>query len=315
MTSRWWDRRAWAAPVALVVAAVVVALAPHLGVGSSRATLTNSASATGNVATAGTCTPSSRSWASSSDGGLLDTTVVPTAARRSWNRFDGASGISTDEWMTSRTWTATSSRNTPTYDVDGALYCDSDTGISLTTTSSYATTSSVGQSTFGMNSTSTDLVLMLWFQTTTSRASTLASVSDGSSIDRVLWIDANGYLRFSGRSGSTGSSWTTTESGQVVDDGAWHFVVAVMTPYNATHGGVTLYLDGASLLTDTSHAAPFRSFGSNVRWSVGDTRTSSGGPSGAPTVGAVGSYDEFVLASTSTLTAEQIATLYQAADQ
>lgn len=315
MTSRRRDRRAWTATVALVVAAVVVALAPHLSVGSSRATLTTSASATGNVATAGTCTTSSRSWASNSNGGLLDTNVVSTAARRSWNRFGGASALSADAWMTSRTWTATTSGNAPSYGASGALYCDSDPGVGLTTASSYVTTSSVGQSTFGMNSTTTNLVLMLWFKTSTTSDSSLASVSDGSSIDRVLWIDSTGHLRFSGRSGNTGSSWTTAATGRVVNDGGWHFVVAVMTPYNATNGGVALYLDGASLLTDTSHATPFRSFGSNVRWSVGDTRITTGGPAGAPTTGTVGSYDEFVLASTSSLTAGQIMTLYLAADQ
>ncbi len=315
MRARTRDLRRWAAPVALLVAAVLVLLVPRLTVGSSRATLSTSASATGNVATAGTCTASSRSWASNSNGGVLDTNVLATGTRRSWNRFGGASSISTDAWMSSSTWTATTSAgNVPTYGAAGALYCDSDKGITLPSSAAYAATASVAQTTFGMNSTSTNLVLMMWFKTTTSSASALASVSNGTNIDRVLWLDASGYLRFSGRSGNTGSSWTTTATGSALDDGTWHFVVAVMTPYNASSGGVTLYVDGESLVS-ASRATPFRSFTSNVRWSVGDTVTTSGGPSGAPVAGAVGSYDEFVLVSTNSLTAAQIRTLYQAADQ
>lgn len=315
MRARMHDLRMWAAPVALLAAAVLVALVPHLSVGSSRATLTTSTSATGNVATAGTCTAGTKSWASSSNGGLLDTTVLPTTTRKSWNRFGGTSSISTDAWMTSSTWTATTSTNAPTYGAHGALYCDSDKGITFTTASSYAATPSVAQSTFGMNSSTTSLALMLWFKTSTASASSLASVSDGSSIDRVLWVDSSGNLRFSGRSGNTSSSWTTTATGAAVNDGAWHFVVAVMTPYSSSTGGVTLYLDGTRLLSVTNRTSPFRNYTNNVRWSVGDLLTGSTRPTGVPTSGAIGSYDEFVLASTNALTAAQIASLYEAADQ
>jgi hypothetical protein len=306
----------WAAPIVLLVAAVVVAVVPHLTVGSSRATLTTSTSATGNVATAAACTAGSASWGSNSNGGILDTNVLGTAARKSWNRFGGASAISADTWMTASTWTATTTTgNIPTYGAAGALYCDADKAITLPSAAAYTATASVTQSTFAMNSTTTNLALMLWFKTSTASASSLASVSDGTNLDRVLWVDASGYLRFSGRSGNAGTSWTTAATGAKVNDGTWHYVAAIMTPFNASAGGVTLYLDGASLLSETNHTSPFRSFTANVRWTVGDTLVASNGPTGAPVAGAVGSFDEFVLASTNALSAAQILTLYRSADQ
>lgn len=315
MTARMGAARAWAAPVSLLVAALIVVLVPHLAVGSSRATLTTSSSATGNVATAGTCSAGAKSWASSSNGGLLDTAVLATTTRKAWNRFGGASSISADTWMSSTTWTATTtSGSIPTYGDPGALYCDADKALTLPSSAAHAATASAGQPTFGMNSTTTNVVLMLWFKTSTSSAASLASVSDGTNNDRELWVDANGSLRFSGRSGNTASSWSTTATGGRVNDGTWHWAVAVMTPYNASSGGVTLYLDGSLLLSETNRANPFRNYGSNVRWSVGDTLASSGGPSGAPVVGAPGSYDEFALVATNGLTAAQISTLYQSAD-
>ena len=307
MTPRRRAQITWAAPIALLLAAALVAVLPRLSFGTSAALLTTSANATGNVATAGTCSTGSKSWNSSSNGGLLDTAVLASSTHSVWNRFDAGSGISNDSWMSTNTWTNSSM----TAGASGALYCDSDTGISSTANTNYAASASVPQATLGLTSTSTN-VLMLWFKTT-STASTLASLSDGTSADRQLWVDATGYLRFSARSGASNSSWTSTASGSLVNDGAWHFAVVSMTGYGSASGGATLYLDGASLTSVTGKASPFRNFTSNVRWYVGDDPATTY-PSSTTTAGAIGSFDEFVVVTTSTLTSAQIVTLYQSAD-
>ena len=308
MTPRRRAQITWAAPIALLLAAALVAVLPRLSFGTSAALLTTSANATGNVATAGTCSTGSKSWNSSSNGGLLDTAVLASSTHSVWNRFDAGSGISNDSWMSTNTWTNSSM----TAGASGALYCDSDTGISSTANTNYAASASVTQATLGLTSTSTN-VLMLWFKTTSTSA-TLASLSDGTSADRQLWVDASGYLRFSARSGNSATSWTSTATGALVNDGAWHFAVVSMTGYGSASGGATLYLDGASLTSVTGKASPFRNFTSNVRWYIADDPATTY-PSSTTSAGAIGSFDEFVVVSTSTLTAAQIATLYKSADQ
>ena len=174
--------------------------------------------------------------------------MLASSTHSVWNRFDAGSGISNDSWMSTNTWTNSSM----TAGASGALYCDSDTGISSTANTNYAASASVTQATLGLTSTSTN-VLMLWFKTTSTSA-TLASLSDGTSADRQLWVDASGYLRFSARSGNSATSWTSTATGALVNDGAWHFAVVSMTGYGSASGGATLYLDGASLTSVTGKA-------------------------------------------------------------
>jgi hypothetical protein len=141
----------------------------------------------------------------------------------------------------------------------------------------------------------------------------LGNTGGGSSSDRVVWMDASGYVHFSARSAGTSTSWSIT-GGARVNDGAWHLVAVAMGGY--TNGGAKLYVDSATAATQTATGTTyaFRNFSStSVTWTIGD-QNGVNAPTGAPTVGLVGTYDEFVVIDTTNLTGAQLATIYANAD-
>ena len=213
--------------------------------------------------------------------------------------------------MTSSTW-ATSG---VTLNQPGALYCDSNTALSVSGASGHADTASATQATFGISSSASTSILF-WVKSTSTSAGILAALGNtggSSNNDRVVWMDASGYVHFSARSGGSSTSWSIT-GGATVNDGAWHLVAVAMGGY--TSGGATLYVDGEAAATQaaTGTTYAFRNFSStSVRWTIGD-QNGVNAPTGTPTVALVGTYDEFAVIDTTNLTSIQLATIYADAD-
>ena len=296
--------RARTRPALLLLLLALVVVAPRLVVGSSSAMFTDSVSATSNVVTAGTCTTTTyTSW-------ITSTSNIPSNDRDVYNRFSG-NNLANDSWLASSSW---SSSNVTT-NQSGALYCDSNTALSISGASGHADTAATTQGSLGLQS-SASATLAFWVKTTSASSGTLAAVGStgGSSYsDRVVWMDSSGILHFSARSGGSSTSWSITGGG-AINDGAWHLVGVAMGGY--TNGGATLYVDGTSVATRAASGTTyaFRNFGSTtISWSVGD-QSAQTAPSSVPTSACVGTYDEFVVFDTTTLTSAQWATLYADAD-
>lgn len=291
-------------PVVLLALAAAVLL-PRLVVGTSAAAFTDSASASSNTVTAATCTSTAwNSW-------ITSTSNIPSGSRDVYNRLSGSS-LSSDTWMSSSSW---SSSNVTTNQA-GALYCDSNTALSVSGASGHADTTAATQGTLGLSS-SASTTLMVWVKTSSSSAGTIAAVgsSGGSSYgDRFVWMDSSGNVNFSARPTSQSSSSWSISGGSAINDGSWHLIVVAMGGY--TNGGATLYVDGASVATRSTSSTTyaFRNFGStNVSWSIGD-QSGNTVPSGVPSSALVATYDEFVVFDTTDLTSAQIASAYAAAD-
>lgn len=291
-------------PVVLLALAAA-ALLPRLVVGTSAAAFTDSASATSNTVTAATCTSTAwNSW-------ITSTSNIPSGSRDVYNRLSG-NNLSSDSWLSSSSW---SSSNVTTNQA-GALYCDSNTALSVSGTSGHADTASASQGTLGLSS-SASTTLMVWVKTTSTSAGTIAAVGDsggGSNGDRFVWMTSSGIVSFSARPGYQSSTSWSISGGSAINDGSWHLITVVMGGY--TNGGATLYVDGASVATRSTSGTTyaFRNFGStNITWSIGD-KSSSTVPSGVPSNGLVATYDEFVVFDTTVLTSSQLSAAYAAAD-
>lgn len=289
----------------VLVALAAAVLGPRLVVGTSAAAFTDSASATANTATAATCTSTAwNSW-------ITSTSNIPSGDRDVYNRLSG-SNLSSDSWMSSSNW---SSSNVST-NQSGALYCDSNTALSVSGSSGHADTSATTQGNLGLSSTAST-TLLLWVKTSSSSAGTIAAVGNsggGSYGDRYVWMDSSGIVNFSARPGSQSSTSWTISGGSTINDGSWHLITVVMGGY--TNGGATLYVDGASVATRSTSGTTyaFRNFGStSISWSVGD-QSGNTVPSGVPTSALVATYDEFVVFDTTTLTSAQLTALYASAD-
>lgn len=304
--------RRWRPAAALAVAAGVLALAPVVVPSLSAALLSDTQTATSNTVGAGTCT--STAWADA----VNTTGTISSSNRDYWQRLDSTYdsrkktyALAGDTWGSSSTaWTGSGI----VYQADGALYCDADTAVTLDTASDIVTSQSATQSTWGTSTTGRTTV-MLWVQTTSTTAGRILTMADGtgnqSTADRVFYMDASGYLRFAGRSGST--SWSTTAGGAKINDGLWHLVAAQMN--GRTTGGVTLYVDGTSVATVSGSSYPYRDFGStNVTWTIGSQGATTA-PTAAPSGALLASVDEFVTFDSTTLTAAQWTALYDAAGQ
>jgi hypothetical protein len=290
-------------PVVLLALAAAVLL-PRLAVGTSAAAFTDSASAASNTVTAATC--SSTAW----NTWLTSTSNIPSSSRDVYNRLSG-SNLSSDSWLSSSSWSSSS----VTTNQSGALYCDSNTALSISGASGHADTAAATQGTLGLSS-SASTTLMVWVKTSSSSAGTIAALGNsggGSYGDRFVWMDSSGIVNFSARSGNSSSSWSIS-GGSAVNDGSWHLIVVAMGGY--TNGGATLYVDGASVATRSTSGTTyaFRNFSStSISWTVGD-QSGSTQPSGVPTSALAATYDEFVVIDTTNLTSTQIAALYASAD-
>jgi len=317
--SRVAPGRRYLPAMTFAVLALLCALLPIGRTITSLASLSASASATANTASATTCT--STAWNTL----VTNTANIPSNSQDAFQRLSG--DLTSDVWMSSSAWTNSSML----LNQAGALYCDSNLGVSTPAVSGSAAhvdSASVSQSTFFTSGTTANATVMFWFQTTTASAGRLASIGNGAASDRVIWVDASGYLRFSAWASNTSSTWSTAAAGKPVNDGSWHLVVAIMGTTSPTGGGVSLYLDGVSIATQAAGSSyNFRTgygssgFGTNpayVSWTLG-SQTATAFPTGVPKAGAApASYDEFVQFDTTNLSGTLLGTgtgsLYRSAD-
>jgi len=303
--------RRWRSTAILIAAAVTLAMTPLVIPSVSAALFSDSQTADSNTVTAGTC--ATTAWADAVNA----TATIPTANREYWQRLNATydSGTKTytfagDNWGSSTVaWTGSG----VVYRDPGALYCDADTAVTLDTSTDGVASPAFSQTVWGLSA-SASTTVMLWVRTTSTTAGrllTLASgTTSGSNADRVLYMDGSGHLRFAGRSGISGTSWSTTAGGAVINDGVWHLVAAQMN--GRTAGGVTLFVDGTSVASVTGSSYGYRDFGStNVTWTIG-SQSAGSDPTSAPTGAVLGSMDEFVSFSTTALSAAQRTSLYAA---
>lgn len=284
-------RHLWASPAARAVAvlallaAILAVVVPGLRPQQSEARFTSTTSLTGAVVTAAACA-SSTTWTS-----LLGSTA--TGSREAWNRLASA-GSTSDAWN-GTTWSVTSVTAT----TDSALYCDGNQASLLNNAGDSTRSSSRSYATWGVTADST---LALWFKGTSTSAGRLVSLTEGTSgsttyTERALWMNADGTLSFGARTG-TATSWTTSTP-QAWNDGSWH-LVAVTMPSSATAGGATVYVDGVARTSVAGAGYPYTRARSasttNAAWSIGDNNAGRA-PTGCPTTGWLGSYDEFVQVS------------------
>jgi hypothetical protein len=309
--------RRWLPAAALATAALVLALAPQVTSTPSTAAFTDLDTLTGNTVTAGACS-SSTTW--SSRVASLDT----SGDSRAWQRMALRSGSSSTldyDAYTGDSWSDTSV-DTSQFDQDGALYCDADAAVALTSTNDYLTSVSQRYSTWGASTTST---LLLWVKGTGAASGLLVSLAEGYSgsstyVDRTLWVTAQGTLSFGGRWGTSSSNeFVTTTSGPVVNDGRWHLVAVTMPNTSNDNADPTIYVDGEAAPATTSGTVRYRarsSSSTNAAWYIGDNNASRD-PTGAPTAAWVGTYDEFVYVNgtpSATLLGSASTSLYAAAD-
>jgi hypothetical protein len=308
-------RRPPLAAFILCGAAALTIAVPSATIVASTASFSDTQTATDNVATAGTCSPSSNSWNTL----VTSTSVIPSSSRDVYNRLSGASTLVDVGGWSGGTWSTTSM----SLSQSGALYCDGDTAISANSTTDRANTATQAQSTYFTSGTTSRSTVMFWVNTTSTVAGRLASVGNSTSSDRVIWLDSTGVVHFSARSNGTSTSWSIT-GGSPINDGRWHLIVVSMGTVASSGGGATLYVDGSSVATQAAGSAyAFRTgsrFGtsSSVAWTLG-SQTAATTPTGAPTAGAAPtSYDEFVQFDTTNLSATLLGTgagsLFRSAD-
>jgi len=128
--------------------------------------------------------------------------------------------------------------------VGGSCAANSSPSLSLDGTSGQVTTSAMlgGQQAFTIET---------WFRTTTTRGGTLAGFATAqtgtsTTADRALYMTNSGTLSLGLR--PTTSTVKSSTTSRAYNDGAWHHVVATFS----STAGVVLYVDGATVLTDTS---------------------------------------------------------------
>lgn len=93
-----------------------------------------------------------------------------------------------------------------------------------------------------------------WFKTSSTNVSILGMsntsyAATSTSFDRALWIDSAGDLRF-GIHPSSGYVELTSPS--AYNNGNWHFFVVTATATSATVGSISLYVDGASVASNSA---------------------------------------------------------------
>jgi hypothetical protein len=142
----------------------------------------------------------------------------------------------------------------------------------------------------------------VWFKTTVKGGKLIgfgnSQSGSSSAYDRHTYISTTGQLAF----GTYNGGYQTLTSSANVADGAWHHVVATMSPST----GMTLYLDGARVAGNTAFTAPESNTG---YWRIGYDNTS-----GWPNAGSnyfVGSM-RFAAVYKTALTATQVTNHYNA---
>jgi trimeric autotransporter adhesin len=141
----------------------------------------------------------------------------------------------------------------------------------------------------------------VWFKTTSTSGGKLigfGSSRSGSSTthDRNLYMLGNGKLVFGTKTGTTINLATSSSA---YNDGQWHYAAATQGP-----GGMTLYVDGAGVATNSSTTAT----NFNGYWRVGGDSLSGWGANNSFFKGTL---DEAAVYPT-VLTAAQVATHYHA---
>jgi hypothetical protein len=142
----------------------------------------------------------------------------------------------------------------------------------------------------------------VWFKTTVKGGKLIgfgnSQSGSSSAYDRHTYVSTTGQLAF----GTYNGGYQTITSSANVADGAWHHVVATMSPST----GMTLYLDGARVAGNTGFTAPESNSG---YWRIGYDNTS-----GWPNAGSnyfVGSM-RFAAVYKTALTATQVKNHYDA---
>ncbi|WP_440695766.1 LamG domain-containing protein [Clavibacter nebraskensis] len=142
----------------------------------------------------------------------------------------------------------------------------------------------------------------VWFKTTVKGGKLIgfgnSQSGSSSAYDRHTYVSTTGQLAF----GTYNGGYQTITSSANVADGAWHHVVATMSPST----GMTLYLDGARVAGNTAFTAPESNSG---YWRIGYDNTS-----GWPNAGSnyfVGSM-RFAAVYKTALTATQVKNHYDA---
>ncbi|WP_259338497.1 LamG domain-containing protein [Clavibacter phaseoli] len=142
----------------------------------------------------------------------------------------------------------------------------------------------------------------VWFKTTVKGGKLIgfgnSQSGSSSAYDRHTYISTTGQLAF----GTYNGGYQTITSSANVADGAWHHVVATMSPST----GMTLYLDGARVAGNTAFTAPESNTG---YWRIGYDNTS--GWTNAGSNYFVGSM-RFAAVYKTALTATQVTNHYNA---
>jgi signal peptidase I len=182
--------------------------------------------------------PSSSFGASSAYDCLRDSYNDQTSYGFSYNETSGTT--TADGSAQGRVGTLTSGASF----VAGSCATNSSPSLSLDGASGQVTTNTMlgGQPAFTIET---------WFRTTTTRGGTLAGFATAqtgtsTTADRALYMTNSGTLALGVR--PTTSSVKSSTTNRAYNDGAWHHVVATFS----STAGVVLYVDGATVLTDTS---------------------------------------------------------------
>ncbi len=183
-----------------------------------------------------------------------------------------------------------------TSDTTSSRACSRDTGGAYVLDGSDSVTNALqaqGPATFSTE---------VWFKTTVKGGKLIgfgnSQAGSSSAYDRHTYVSTTGQLSF----GTYNGGYQTITSSANVADGAWHHVVATMSPST----GMTLYLDGARVAQNTGFTAPESNSG---YWRIGYDNTS-----GWPNAGSayfVGSM-RFAAVYKTALTATQVQHHYNA---
>ncbi len=123
----------------------------------------------------------------------------------------------------------------------------------------------------------------IWFKTTSKAGGVLASYGDASTgdatssqtlvkADRMIYMDTSGRLNYGVlTSGTSTSGRRIITTSKTYNNGAWHQAVATLGP-----SGMTLYIDGASVGTNTA-ATTSTAISYGGYWRIGGNYTWSGG--------------------------------------
>ena len=141
------------------------------------------------------------------------------------------------------------------------IACSRDGGSAyvLNGTTSYVSTNEAKQTN------PTTFTLAVWFKTTVASGKLIgfgsSQTGSSGSYDRHIYLTTAGKLTF----GIYNSTTNTITSPNAYNDGAWHQVVATLAP-SGTYAGMTLYVDGKQVASNSSYVTP-QNF--NGWWRIG----------------------------------------------